>query len=912
MTESVTKIYYHLDSAKLYYTFDLAKSFMKFLHNDIENDEFAMKLQAVFDKLQPFFAKRWIPMNKRYCFDRTINACWLGLCAKRIGYPEIPSVRTVEEVVSYIQNHYQDKNIDLPTEDELRALHQIKEAPFALYRGRPARPGRKVFCRKDVEKWGVARIDFDDMTIWNFSTTGYVLPIFRLYKDTSTKLSDKQILLLWLKHKLKPRDFHSKIYDELMKIDFDINLENFEIRVNTCQISHNKLVKPLKNILVKELKSIDKERANLPEYPEKIFYDVNKGSWEVYRRAFEIQDGYEIELDRPLVARNPEADIKDGIIAIDFGTKSTVVVKQDETEKILPLRVGMGNWNEKERPEHFENPTVMEFINLEKFLTDYNQYEYRPYTRWDDLTISHTAYNNLTNSSNAENFNAFLTELKQWSGNSEKKIKIEDQQKNLYEIKPFLELSDDDLNPIELYAYYLGLYINNQFNGVYVNYILSFPVTYEMSVRKKILESFKQGLKKSLPLKTEIEVISGASEPAAYAAVAIEKHGLAEKQEINFYGVFDFGGGTTDFDFGIFRWAREDEEMRYDYVIEHFGAGGDRFLGGENLLEMLAFEVFKANREILYENDISFTRPVEMEEFVGSEVLISDSREARLNMVNLVKKLRRFWERENFDDKIFEDDKIVVDLYSNDGELKAAIPLEVEEDNLLELLKRRIQKGIDSFFEGMREAFFHNKDIVQKEEEITINILLAGNSSKSPLVRELFETKINEIKDKIENEQFKGDFVLYDPLDNNGNYEEPNGKTGVAFGLIATRKGGNILVIDKNIKENEIKFQYYLGRKRRKKFRMVIDREEEYNRWKKFIDASTDWFEVYYTELSLATTNEMDISETKKRRLKIDYIDKNAFVYIRTVTPNEFEYVVSNDELIKEEKYLGEIKRVKI
>ena len=895
MTESVTKIYYPFDSAK---------SFRKFLPNDVENDEFAMKLQEVFNELQPFFQKRWVPMNKGYCFDRTINACWLGLCENDFAYPEISTDKSLEEVVSYIQNYYQDNNIDLPTEDELRALHQIKEAPFALYNGRP-KPGYNMFCKiKDGKTWVIKHIDLDNMRILTSSSSGFVHPIFRLYKDTKTKLSDKQIFLLWLKHKLKPRDFHGKVYDELMQIDFDINLENFEIQINSYQISYDNLVK--------KLKSIDKERANLPEYPEKIFYDVNKGSWEVYRRAFEIQDGYEIELDRPLVARNPEADIKDGIIAIDFGTKSTVVVKQDETEKILPLRVGMGNWNEKERPEHFENPTVMEFINLEKFLTDYKQYEYRPYTRWDDLTISHTAYNNLTNSSNAENFNAFLTELKQWSGNSEKKIKIEDQQKNLYEIKPFLELSDDDLNPIELYAYYLGLYINNQFNGVYVNYILSFPVTYEMSVRKKILESFKQGLKKSLPLKTEIEVISGASEPAAYAAVAIEKHGLAEKQEINFYGVFDFGGGTTDFDFGIFRWAREDEEMRYDYVIEHFGAGGDRFLGGENLLEMLAFEVFKANREILYENDISFTRPVEMEEFVGSEVLISDSREARLNMVNLVKKLRPFWERENFDDKIFEDDKIVVDLYSNDGELKSAIALEMKEEDLLELLKRRIQKGIDSFFEGMREAFFHNKDIVQKEEEITINILLAGNSSKSPLVRELFETKINEIKDKIEKEQFKGDFVLYDPLDNNGNYEEPNGKTGVAFGLIATRKGGNILVIDKNIKENEIKFQYYLGRKRRKKFRMVIDREEEYNRWKKFIDASTDWFEVYYTELSLATTNEMDISETKKRRLKIDYVDKNAFVYIRTVTPNEFEYVVSNDELIKEEKYLGEIKRVKI
>ena len=105
MTESVTKIYY---------PFDPANSFRKFLHNDVENDEFAMKLQEVFNELQPFFQKRWVPMNKGYCFDRTINACWLGLCENDFAYPEISTDKSLEEVVSYIQNYYQDNNIDLP------------------------------------------------------------------------------------------------------------------------------------------------------------------------------------------------------------------------------------------------------------------------------------------------------------------------------------------------------------------------------------------------------------------------------------------------------------------------------------------------------------------------------------------------------------------------------------------------------------------------------------------------------------------------------------------------------------------------------------------------------------------------------------------------------------------------------
>ena len=56
--------------------------------------------------------------------------------------------------------------------------------------------------------------------------------------------------------------------------------------------------------------------------------------------------------------------------------------------------------------------------------------------------------------------------------------------------------------------------------------------------------------------------------------------------------IFDFGGGTTDFDFGIWRKANGVKERRYHYVIEHFGDGGDKYLGGENLLELLAISCF--------------------------------------------------------------------------------------------------------------------------------------------------------------------------------------------------------------------------------------------------------------------------------------------------------------------------------
>ncbi|MHB9334482.1 hypothetical protein ACWYBU_00565, partial [Fusobacterium polymorphum] len=93
-------------------------------------------------------------------------------------------------------------------------------------------------------------------------------------------------------------------------------------------------------------------------------------------------------------------------------------------------------------------------------------------------------------------------------------------------------------------------------------------------------------------LMKKFRVRHGANEPAAFAVCALSKLEIEPKSEEDkvYYGVFDFGGGTTDFDFGI--WKYSEEEDLYDYELEHFGAGGDIHLGGENILKELAYKVF--------------------------------------------------------------------------------------------------------------------------------------------------------------------------------------------------------------------------------------------------------------------------------------------------------------------------------
>lgn len=755
----------------------------------------------------------------------------------------------------------------------------------------------------------------------------------------------------------------------------------------TERVMHNFTMTPeIISLYTEGLLACDKVRADLDVYEKKRLEDVNEGHWELWSDSEPVaKEGQVIAtLEKPLVARNPAIDIhEDGLIGIDFGTKSTIVSKQDGREKTNLLRVGTGQLNKKAVSSHYENPTIMEFINLEKFISDYHTRCGRPETSIDDLRVSHTANTDLKSCTRSDDFYSFFYDIKQWCGDTERNIKIIDQ-KGVERVLPaFVNLEEDAFNPLELYAYYLGLYINNMHKKeIYLDYILSFPVTYEKSVKEKILSSFTKGLKKSLPepiLKNEaimskFRVRQGVNEPAAYAITALQGYGFEPDEDENvLYAIFDFGGGTTDFDFGLWRCSDDSkrEERRYDYVIEHFGSEGDKYLGGENLLELLAFEVFKANADLLGKkkkakksdadekaeeegtSGFTFSKPKECDEFPGSETLISDSQEARRNTKQLMEALRPFWEgivaiadkdaesgskseevgeepdgesEDNqtiaYEGYVFRNDAeckfpindgcVTVSLFDKDGNRKSDQKLYIENPkenihvNLIEILEKRIERGVSNFFTSIAKAF--RNEAAVKSEVNEIQIFLAGNSSKSPILSKLFQTYIQN------EEGGKEYYHLFPPLGTKEAFaiqrergiavhEEditaPTGKTGVAYGLIAGREGGKIKVISEVKADAQAKFRYNIGVEKRGKFKMILDRTlVDYGQWVLLTDAGVEDFEIYYT--SQPNAAKMAISETGiyKKRCRLPYVDEDADVYIRCVedSPEELEYCISKDE----------------
>ena len=743
----------------------------------------------------------------------------------------------------------------------------------------------------------------------------------------------------WIDNKLD-----SETFEKLLKSD---NLSNIRCKINECLSRYNS--DNLRRVLQKDLENrylnIDKIRSNMTPLSKSVLSDPNKGDWEVYEDALinNWLDTNDCE-DFYFFARNPKLDIKrNAVCAIDFGTKSTVVAIRDKDERLL--RIGNGNSYSDLRKEDFENPTFLYFQDFNEFNEGYKKRIGRPFTKWSDVLVSHEAASKFYDEIDDEkSYYATFNELKQWANTKNRHQILIDKSGNRVKLNSYLNLtSKATFDPIELYAYYLGLYINNYNNGIYLHYTLSFPVNYGVKVQEKLLNSFERGLKKSLPptilsdtnIIEEFEIYAGASEPAAYAISALETYGLEPdaNKEIA-YGVFDFGGGTTDFDFGIER-KPKDGRRRFDLV--QFGKGGNPYLGGENLLQLLAYEVYKSNESEMRRHQIQIILPAKGRMQSGLESLVLENgratNEAYTNMRILMEVLRPIWEEtEGYLDEFNEGRKTVKLYIEQDGSLIGKdIRLTVNVEELRNILEANMFDGVNGFINQMMNTFA-NRNLTT----YPIHIFLAGNSCQSKLLQEIFVKALMEKYNDFLNSNSKRNsnnsilYKLYPPLGtkfdihsllnifdtkdekmrlSNILYGENlsisdsldrvrTGKTGVVFGLLRSRRGGkDIRIINENItNENEITFPYYLGVEYDNHvFRTVIPKSISYDKWEPFEWADEDRFELHYTSDDRALTDLIPISETESIVCKIKKcdIDENKKVFIKRIGIDKIQYCVA-------------------
>lgn len=757
--------------------------------------------------------------------------------------------------------------------------------------------------------------------------------------------------VIFFKDKFKADVLSGKFKEKIFEYDFNLNATVEAV------LSGSKLFLDSPDNLKQDLLLTDQWRIDLQPYTDEQVTDIRKGHWELFDMLQTAANGTGdqeqavVSLPEGVIwaARPPQMDVHmNGVCSIDFGTKSTVVACMEQDT--LLQRIGTNSFNKAVTMRDYENPTCIELRDLDGFMEAYREQPGRPFTKWEQITVSHQAAAALLGEDlDSSVYYSVFSELKQWANQKGRRLMLRDRCKGkTCELSPYLELGEDELDPIEIYAYYLGLAINNMYNGIYLNYIMSFPVNYGKNVRDKLLASFRKGLFKSLPMSLQqdeefiqenFSVYAGASEPAAYAMVALKELNLEPKTagETTAYGVFDFGGGTTDFDFGIE--SLPENRRRYRFQIEQFGQGGDVHLGGENILNVLAYEVYKKNLAQMRDKDITIALPSGCTKIAGVEGLVLAEREATqmayMNRKCIAEKMRPIWERHPGYEKIF-DAPLKVKLYSSGTTTDSTCELNIVKEDIEGIIRQLIEGGVDNFFEAWKTAF---KD----KEEMPVQILLAGNSCLSPVVKEVFNERLDKMEngklftlnmplgmntatDESNNQDIKDEqdvepdiigetFVAENEESNSSNESEDvseeemnfnrriTGKTGVVFGLLRSRRGGrDVKVINHNEDvTGEMTFPFYIGEiGENDTFEVIISREVDYGEWQPFCYADVNEIEIYFTSKPAAVNNTLTRREINMVKCKFseDEVSESddVQVYIRKVSPDTIEYAVGTKE----------------
>ncbi|GAA8123647.1 hypothetical protein NP0147_04410 [Helicobacter pylori] len=205
--------------------------------------------------------------------------------------------------------------------------------------------------------------------------------------------------------------------------------------------------------------NVDNLAVGLKSYSQSQLLDLDGGLWDLEAPGLS-KESVTFRFDNlpkdpngkeeNFYARSSLKDLnKTGVVAIDFGTKSTTASYMDNNGIYRLLSIG-GDVD-IESLEKYENPTIVEFRNKEKFLKDYNALDQRPFTEKNDIKVAHEAQKNLLGAKGNDLYR-FFSQLKQWARADEKQ--------NFRDFKEDFSLESfahcTDFNPIEIYAYYIG------------------------------------------------------------------------------------------------------------------------------------------------------------------------------------------------------------------------------------------------------------------------------------------------------------------------------------------------------------------------------------------------------------------------------------------------------------------------
>ena len=615
--------------------------------------------------------------------------------------------------------------------------------------------------------------------------------------------------------------------------------------------------------VLEKLLNQDKERAALETLDKTRYEDSTRGLWSLwpytcYTAQTPPADLKENWFDlrsyaKRVYARNPMDDIVGAngeYAAIDFGTTSTTVAVWYQNHMSMfqisgySARLSADRSRGEEFSHKYENPTVLSFENVDRFLRAYSSEldVSPPNTKISDVDVAGSALEKLRGALKQNNLDIvgkIQSQLKQWADDDGRIVSIHYGGQN--HALRYSRLTQEDPDPIEIYAYYIGLTLNNLASGkIWTNYLLSYSATYVERNIERIRSSFERGLRRSLPQpvpkEADICVQQYCDEATAYAVAAflryreqawmhdtgrfnsrgsahLQTHKIDVKELPNLkeyesmlkngllYGIYDFGGGTLDFSFGLIV-----QDAWGSLIFKPLDQGGASYSGCENIMERLALSIFEQNASLCQQYDVEYVKPM-----VFSEPSIY----ARFNTLQLIELLRTHWRAEPSSEELLNTPFYIYNKRGDQLLFQLSKEKTEREGKTYYFTIGDIDKDMEHILQNSVRQFFEQIDNTVANHRIPREtpycIFLGGNASRSPRLNKVFEAALESRKQMAiaENRCY-----LHPPLptDYDAEYGNglPNAKSGVVYGLLHARPSSQICRID--MAEQKLRvFDYHIG-----------------------------------------------------------------------------------------------------
>lgn len=591
-------------------------------------------------------------------------------------------------------------------------------------------------------------------------------------------------------------------------------------------------------------------------------------------------------LPRDVKSRDPRLDVLREWVAVDIGMASTSVGVRPERGQ--PELIRLGPAAPIRHSSDYENPSEIAFDNLGRALKAWRERVIFPLTRWEDVVVGHAARAFRSVSPDvAVRTRATLTGLTTVRDRVDNKEATRlcgrtDPDTNESLKKPAPPIIDEDgiggndpFDPIELYAYHVGLAVNHRSRGVHVRYAVTMPTGWSQARRDSVLIAFRRGFYRSLPAGLvdyhdveRLEVIDAGPAAIPFAVQAFRAFGVQPRGEAIPFAVVDAGASETGLAFGNYRLAKSDERaLGHERVIEHIEPASVPALGGERLLHRLAYQVYGGVAELVAERRIPFELPSGEQPLAALEDLLTTTPEARANTVIFKDALRGVLEGD-VTSRLPSSVRLL-----NDAGAPVDLPIEPERAELIASLQRWIGEGVEAVAALLAEA-------VQKigrdpDPYEGLHLFIGGRLGTHAYFNERLSSAIPS---KVAIHRFK------EP--ESTNLAAPTVKTATVLGVL-TMKAERVIAIPRQ--DERTSFRFRVGRARHGQLSTALDPSSEYDAWCEIGACSKPEVDVLYMPASADDEVPADDPRITKIACTFPAAAVGQRLYLRATGPTSVE-----------------------